>query len=153
MKTLKEHIAYAIANPGRVVGRKLGPSWGVGEDGYAAQEETEVDWAIRAVLEVLEEHRPEPKPHPEVDERGKPFIRILAGDFDTKLFVGERQLAAVWGPAADGTGGWFGRSADKPDGERFASRAVAFDVLLGRMTKLGELRAASGAPEGEKADA
>jgi hypothetical protein len=135
-KTLADRIAYAIESPGLVVGRKLGPSWGVGEDGYAAAEETETQWSARAVLAVLEQHRPEPKPHPEVDERGKPFIRVLAGDFDTKLFVGDRQLAAIWGPAADGTGEWFGRSVDKPDGERFASRAVAFDVLLNRVTLL-----------------
>lgn len=48
-----DEIARAIGDPGSVVGRKLGPSWGVGNAGYAPEEETVTRWSTRAVLAVL----------------------------------------------------------------------------------------------------
>ena len=48
-----DHIARAIGDPGSVVGRKFGPSWGEGNAGYAPEEETVTRWATRAVLAVL----------------------------------------------------------------------------------------------------
>lgn len=48
-----DRIAQAIGDPGSVVGRKLGPSWGVGNPGYAPEEETVTRWSTRAVLAVL----------------------------------------------------------------------------------------------------
>lgn len=53
MNQLIDRIAQAIGDPGSVVGRKLGPSWGVGSDGYAEQEETVTRWSTRAVMAVL----------------------------------------------------------------------------------------------------
>lgn len=48
-----DRIAQAIGDPGSIVGRKLGPSWGVGNKGYAAEEESVTRWSTRAVLAVL----------------------------------------------------------------------------------------------------
>lgn len=47
-------LADAIRNPGSVAGRKLGPSWGRGNDGYADEEETVPRWAARAVRTALD---------------------------------------------------------------------------------------------------
>lgn len=52
---LVDRIAQAIGDPGSIVGRKLGPSWGKGNDGYAEQEETVTRWSARAVAAVLRE--------------------------------------------------------------------------------------------------
>jgi hypothetical protein len=54
MTTLEDRIAQAIADPGAVVGRKLGPSWGRGNDGYTKEEETVTHWSTRAVLTALD---------------------------------------------------------------------------------------------------
>lgn len=51
--SLTDRIAQAIGDPGSIVGRKLGPSWGKGNDGYAEHEETVTRWSTRAVLTVL----------------------------------------------------------------------------------------------------
>lgn len=48
-----DRIAQAIGDPGSVVGRKLGPSWGEGNPGYAPEEETVTRWSTRAVLAAL----------------------------------------------------------------------------------------------------
>jgi hypothetical protein len=53
MTTLEDRIAQAIADPGAIVGRKLGPSWGAGNDGHADDEETVPRWSTRAVMAVL----------------------------------------------------------------------------------------------------
>lgn len=50
-----DRIAQAIGDPGSIVGRKLGPSWGVGHDGYSEREETVTRWSTRAVLALLAE--------------------------------------------------------------------------------------------------
>lgn len=50
---LVDRIAQAIGDPGSIVGRKLGPSWGKGNDGYAEREETVTRWSTRAVIAVL----------------------------------------------------------------------------------------------------
>ena len=50
-----ERIAQAIGDPGSIVGRKLGPSWGEGNPGYAPDEETVTRWSTRAVVAVLTE--------------------------------------------------------------------------------------------------
>jgi hypothetical protein len=50
---LTDRIAQAIGDPGSIVGRKLGPSWGKGNDGYAENEETVTRWSTRAVEAVL----------------------------------------------------------------------------------------------------
>lgn len=52
---LADRIAQAIGDPGSIVGRKLGPSWGVGNDGYSEREETVTRWSTRAVLALLAE--------------------------------------------------------------------------------------------------
>lgn len=54
-RALADRIAQAIGDPGSIVGRKLGPSWGKGNAGYAENEETVTCWATRAVLAVLEQ--------------------------------------------------------------------------------------------------
>jgi hypothetical protein len=54
-KTLTDRIAQAIGDPGSIVGRKHGPSWGEGNDGYAEHEETVTRWSTRAVVAVLVE--------------------------------------------------------------------------------------------------
>jgi hypothetical protein len=59
MTTLEDRIAQAIADPGSVVGRKLGPSWGPGNDGYAENEETVARWSTRAVMALLTESGPD----------------------------------------------------------------------------------------------
>lgn len=50
---LTDRIAQAIGDPGSIVGRKFGPSWGEGNEGYAEQEESTTRWSTRAVLVVL----------------------------------------------------------------------------------------------------
>lgn len=52
---MEDVVARAIGDPGSVVGRKLGPSWGPGKPGYADEEETGTRWATRAVLASLEQ--------------------------------------------------------------------------------------------------
>lgn len=52
-ETFEDLIARAIGDPGSIVGRKLGPSWGKGRPGYSDREETVTRWATRAVLAVL----------------------------------------------------------------------------------------------------
>lgn len=54
-RALVDRIAQAIGDPGSIAGRKLGSSWGEGNDGYAEPEETVTRWSTRAVLRVLEE--------------------------------------------------------------------------------------------------
>lgn len=51
---LQNDIRRAIADPGSVAGRKQGPSWGRGNDGYAREEETVAAWGARAVMAVLD---------------------------------------------------------------------------------------------------
>jgi hypothetical protein len=51
---LEDVIHRAVGDPGAVVGRKHGPSWGRGNDGYARFEETVTQWATRAVLAALD---------------------------------------------------------------------------------------------------
>jgi hypothetical protein len=51
---LDDLLAAAIGDPGSVAGRKLGPSWGRGNDSYADQEETVPRWAARAVKTALD---------------------------------------------------------------------------------------------------
>lgn len=55
MNHLEDLIAQAIGDPGSVVGRRLGPSWGRGNDGYAREQETVTRWATRAVLATLDQ--------------------------------------------------------------------------------------------------
>lgn len=54
---LEDVITAAIADPGAFAGRKHGPSWGRGNDGYAPTEETVARWGSRAVLTVLDNER------------------------------------------------------------------------------------------------
>lgn len=49
-----DQIRQAIADPGSIVGRKLGPSWGRGKAGYAPEEESVADWSTRAVVAVID---------------------------------------------------------------------------------------------------
>jgi hypothetical protein len=51
--TLESRILQALGDPGSIAGRKLGPTWGRGNDGYAKTEERLIDWQLRAVLAVL----------------------------------------------------------------------------------------------------
>jgi len=53
-RPLVDRIAQAIGDPGSIAGRKLGPSWGLGNPGYAEQEETVTRWSTRAVLALVE---------------------------------------------------------------------------------------------------
>lgn len=48
-----DRIAQAIGDPGSIVGRRLGPSWGEGHEAYQPVEEFVARWATRAVLAVL----------------------------------------------------------------------------------------------------
>lgn len=50
-----DRIAQAIGDPGSIVGRRFGPSWGEGNEGYAPETETVPRWCTRAVLAVLAE--------------------------------------------------------------------------------------------------
>jgi hypothetical protein len=52
-RPLADQVAQAIGDPGSIVGRKFGPSWGEGNDGYSEHEETVTRWSTRAVLAVL----------------------------------------------------------------------------------------------------
>lgn len=49
---LSLRVAQAIGDPGSIAGRRLGPSWGTGQPGYADTEETVTAWQHRAVMEV-----------------------------------------------------------------------------------------------------
>jgi hypothetical protein len=57
-------IAQAIGDPGSVAGRRLGPSWGVGKDGYSPEQESVTRWSTRAVLKLLGEAAVLPQPAP-----------------------------------------------------------------------------------------
>ena len=59
-------IRRAIADPGAVVGRRLGPSWGAGNDSYADQPETVAEWGARAVVALLTGTHPAGRPVVEV---------------------------------------------------------------------------------------
>jgi hypothetical protein len=50
---IEDRIAQAIGDPGSIVGKRKGPGWGKGDDGYAEREETVPRWSTRAVLAVL----------------------------------------------------------------------------------------------------
>jgi hypothetical protein len=52
---LEDLLARAIADPGSVVGPRLGPSWGEGNPGYSPNQETITRWGVRAVLKILED--------------------------------------------------------------------------------------------------
>jgi len=52
---LIDRLTQAIADPGSIIGRRLGPSWGEGQDGYAEEQETVPRWSARAVEAVLRE--------------------------------------------------------------------------------------------------
>jgi hypothetical protein len=51
---LDELLSGAIRDPAAIAGRKLGPSWGRGNDGYAREEETLPQWQVRAVAAALD---------------------------------------------------------------------------------------------------
>lgn len=48
--TYADQISRAVHDPGAVAGRRRGPSWGRGNDGYAKEQETLWEWVVRAVL-------------------------------------------------------------------------------------------------------
>jgi hypothetical protein len=50
---LEARVARAIGDPGSIVGRKHGPSWGPGNSGWALEEETAANWSTRAVMAVI----------------------------------------------------------------------------------------------------
>src|ERR1044071_7183380 len=52
---LINRIAQAIGDPGSIVGRRPGPSWGEGNEGYAEVAESVTRWSTRAVVAVLTE--------------------------------------------------------------------------------------------------
>jgi hypothetical protein len=58
---LTDLIAQAIGDPGSIVGRRLGPSWGEGNAGYAPKDEPVVRWSTRAVMVVLTQGSPVPQ--------------------------------------------------------------------------------------------
>lgn len=51
---LQKRIAAAINDPAGVAGGRHGPSWGRKHDNYADTQETQGEWAARAVLATLE---------------------------------------------------------------------------------------------------
>jgi hypothetical protein len=53
--SLPKKIAAAINAPGDAAGRRRGPSWGRGNDGYAYAQESHGDHAARAVIATLED--------------------------------------------------------------------------------------------------
>lgn len=55
MNDLSKKIAAAVADPGAIAGRRLGPAWGRGNDGYAREQEPMPDWMARAVIATLED--------------------------------------------------------------------------------------------------
>jgi len=69
---LKDKLRQAVFDPGSVVGRRLGPSWGQGQPGYSEQQETVWDWVARAVYATI---RPEPLPHGDI-----PQVLVINGD-------------------------------------------------------------------------
>lgn len=56
MSELDRKIYAAIYDPGAVVGRRHGPTWGEGNDGYAEIQEDLPDWQTRAVVETIRRH-------------------------------------------------------------------------------------------------
>jgi hypothetical protein len=46
-------LSQAIHDPGAVAGRRLGPSWPIGEPGYDTEQETLCSWQLRAVHAVV----------------------------------------------------------------------------------------------------
>jgi hypothetical protein len=58
VSALVDQIARAIGDPGAVVGRRLHPSWGEGNDGYAEEAESITRWSTRAVMQVLADAGP-----------------------------------------------------------------------------------------------
>jgi hypothetical protein len=62
--TFRDRIAQAIGDPGSITGNRFGPSWGEGNEGYAAEQESVTRWQTRAVLEVVSEHRWAPDAEP-----------------------------------------------------------------------------------------
>jgi hypothetical protein len=65
MNELEDLIAQAIADPNSVVGKRRGPGWGKGDDGYAEEYETVPRWSTRAVLAVLDQRQLTALPAPE----------------------------------------------------------------------------------------
>lgn len=53
---LRDRITQAVYDPGSVVGRRLGPSWGEGNPGYSPEPENLWDWVVRAVLHTVGHH-------------------------------------------------------------------------------------------------
>jgi len=53
-RSREDRIAQAIGDPGSVVGRRRGPTWGEGNDGYAELFESSTRWSTRAVVAVLD---------------------------------------------------------------------------------------------------
>lgn len=71
---LRDRFCQALYDPGSVVGRRLGPTWGVGQPGYAHDQETLWDWQLRAVLQVA-------RPDGQQDAAlGPPMIEVLGAD-------------------------------------------------------------------------
>lgn len=58
LRAFHDLIAQAIGDPGSIVGRRLGPSWGVGQPGYSEKDETVTRWSARAVMSVIADSLP-----------------------------------------------------------------------------------------------
>lgn len=81
---LKDRLRRAVHDPGAVVGRRLGPTWGEGNDGYAAEQETLWDWVVRAVYATT---RPAPADT-------TPQVRVIHGD-QVELVGSAEELLAL----------------------------------------------------------
>lgn len=51
---IQDQLHQAVYDPGSIAGRRLSPSWGEGQPGYADEQESLWDWAVRALLCVLQ---------------------------------------------------------------------------------------------------
>lgn len=85
-KPLADQIAQAIGDPGSIVGRKLGPSWEPGEDGYAEVEETVVRWGVRAVRATLAAEFAAPASHENPAAIAGPWRAVLADIDDRTVY-------------------------------------------------------------------
>lgn len=71
---LRDRIAQAIYDPGAVVGKRVGPSWGPAHEAYADEQESLWDWQIRAVLQVVRTDGPR------ADELDPPQVEVMGED-------------------------------------------------------------------------
>lgn len=78
---LYDRIRQAVFDPGAVVGRRLGPSWGEGNPGHAPEQESLWDWVARAVLHTVrgsDGSRTDELDPPRVEVFGEDLVHLIS---------------------------------------------------------------------------